>query len=120
MSVPEPATSGLWSNVPLSDMSAFINGTALGLVCTVPPSTSDNAWPYGGGGVNAALGGASSGTTTSTGSARPSGTSGSTPSGSASSETKSSGASAGYTSGHASLLFGVIVTLGAVLGASLV
>ena len=35
-----------------NETTAFVNGTADGLICMIPPSTSFVGWPYGGGGVN--------------------------------------------------------------------
>lgn len=35
-----------------NDTTAFINGTANGLTCLLPPSADTLAWPYGGGQVN--------------------------------------------------------------------
>jgi hypothetical protein len=64
ISVPTPS-SGVWTNIGTSSLDAFVNGTAVGLICFTPPDRSANAWPYGGGGVNAAVGGAT--TTTSSG-----------------------------------------------------
>jgi hypothetical protein len=50
----------------------IVNGTALGLTCFLPPGTDQFAYPYGGGGVNAATSGTSSGNPAATRSAVPS------------------------------------------------
>jgi hypothetical protein len=117
ISVPTPPTSGLSTNVPASQLNGFINGTAVGLVCLVPPGVNENAWPYGGGGVNAAIPGAP----TSTTSGGPSGTSGTAvnTSGTSSSPSGSTPASAGQLGVemnlHSSLVLGTVI-VGVIMG----
>jgi len=35
-----------------NDTTGFVNGTANGLTCLLPPSSNFVGWPYGGGGIN--------------------------------------------------------------------
>lgn len=59
-------------SVPASSPFQFVNGTAIGLTCFVPPESTSYSWPYGDGQVNseqADKGNGTSGTSTSTGSA---------------------------------------------------
>ncbi|WVQ83024.1 hypothetical protein IAT38_005162 [Cryptococcus sp. DSM 104549] len=54
--------------VPDSSPYQFVNGTAIGLTCMVPPAASENAWPYGGGLVNSASSAGGNGSETASGS----------------------------------------------------
>ncbi|UOH80773.1 hypothetical protein LQV05_003432 [Cryptococcus neoformans] len=59
-------------SVPASSPFQFVNGTAIGLTCFVPPESTSYSWPYGDGQVNseqADKDNGTSGTSTSTGSA---------------------------------------------------
>ncbi|WVQ96238.1 hypothetical protein IAU59_003342 [Kwoniella sp. CBS 9459] len=66
----EPSSiTNLTLSVPSDSEFQFVNGTALGLTCLMPPSNTENAWPYGDG-FNAGTSGSSSddgGTSTSSG-----------------------------------------------------
>lgn len=59
-------------SVPASSPFQFVNGTAIGLTCFVPPESASYSWPYGDGQVNSEQtdkGNGTNGTSASTGSA---------------------------------------------------
>ncbi|GFZ45090.1 hypothetical protein JCM24511_02816 [Saitozyma sp. JCM 24511] len=76
ISMPSFQSSPLSTTLTASNFQ-IVNGTALGLTCFLPPGTDQFAYPYGGGGVNAA-------SSTSTSSGDPAATSSAVPSASSS------------------------------------
>ncbi|WVF68703.1 hypothetical protein IAT40_003475 [Kwoniella sp. CBS 6097] len=115
----EPSSiTNLTLSVPSDSEYQFVNGTALGLTCLMPPSNTENAWPYGDGfnaGTNSGEGKDNSSSTSGGSSGSGSG-SGSGSSGSGDSSNKDSSAMGFTTPALGTVGSGVVVGLLGVLG----
>ncbi|WVW84802.1 hypothetical protein I302_106837 [Kwoniella bestiolae CBS 10118] len=107
----EPSSiTNLNLTLPQNSPYQFINGTALGLTCFMPPGNTENAWPYGGG-FN------SGGTPTSDEGGTSTGTGGSSTSSPASSQGSSA---ASRSRSVASIGMGLSAVLGLIIGLSII